>query len=337
MVFALSQIAAVVDGVVVGEVDYQVVHLANLVDASPTSLSFYTGSPKQKTLQASRAGAVIMAEQHAALFPGNKVVVVDPYLAYAQVSRLFAPKRLATGLADSARVARDTVLGANVTVGEFSSVAPQARLGDNVWLGNGVHLGRGACIGDDCVIEDRVVITASCRLGERCHISPGVVIGSSGFGYAPTPARWEKIEQLGSVCLGDDVDVGANTTIDRGALGNTVIENGVKIDNQIQIAHNVHIGEHSILAGCVAIAGSSHIGKRCQLGGRAAILGHLHIADDVTIFANSTVTKSIRTAGEYGSLVSVQPMAKWRKNLALLHQLEQLAQQLKQLRTPPRT
>ena len=182
------------------------------------------------------------------------------------------------------------------------------------------------------IIEDNVVICSGTRIGENCFLSPGVVLGASGFGYASDGPRWQKIEQLGIVVIGNNVDIGANTTIDRGALDNTVIGDGVKLDNQIQIAHNVTIGEHTIIAGCVGIAGSAKIGKRCKLGGRVAVLGHLELADDVTIMANSMVISSIKESGEYASAIGVQPIKKWLKTAALIRSLDKLTEKVKTLK-----
>ncbi len=320
----LERIAGMVDGVVLGDPKYRVDSIKSLEKATARSITFLSDSKLKGHLSDCTAGAVLISPQDAALFSGNRVVVADPYLAYARISRLFRPARSGNGQAAEAWVSDTASVDNSVVIGKFSTIDDQVKLYSDVVIGHSVHIGAGVVIGQGSVIEDQVVIQSGCRVGKRCHISSGVVIGASGFGYAPSAGRWEKIEQLGEVRIGDDVDVGANTTIDRGALGHTIVENGVKLDNQIQIAHNVCIGENTIMAGCSAVAGSTRIGRRCKIGGRVSILGHLEIADDVTIMANSLVAKSVCDAGEYASMISVQPVRQWRKNLAIIRQLDKL-------------
>ncbi len=332
----LGRIAEVVDGVVLGDPEHRVDSISSLEKATARAITFFSDPKLKRHLPACTAGAVLISPQDADLFSGNRVVVADPYLAYARISGLFRPTRSRSGQKSvpSAWVADTASVDDSVVVGQFSTIDDQVKLGKGVVIGNSVHIGAGVVIGQDSVIEDQVVVGAGCLIGKRCHISSGAVIGASGFGYAPSADRWEKIEQLGAVRIGDDVDVGANTTIDRGALGYTIIENGVKLDNQIQIAHNVCIGENTIMAGCSAVAGSARIGRRCKIGGRVSILGHLEIVDDVTVMANSLVANSIRDAGEYASMITVQPVRKWRKNLAIIRQLDKLMHRRARLEKP---
>ncbi len=332
----LGRIAQAADGVVLGDPQYRVDSIRSPEQATATSITFFSDPKLKRHLSACAAGAVLISPQDVHLFPGNRVVVADPYLAYARISGLFRPacSRNRQRVDPSSRVADTVSFDGSVTIGPFSTIDDGVKLAKGVVIGNSVHIGAGVVIGQDSQIEDQVVIHAGCLIGKRCHISPGAVIGASGFGYAPSAGSWQKIEQLGAVRIGDDVDVGANTTIDRGALDHTVIENGVKLDNQIQIAHNVYIGENTIMAGCSAVAGSARIGKRCKIGGRVSILGHLEIVDDVTIMANSTVAKSIGDSGEYASMITVQPVRQWRKNLAMIRQLDKLMRRRKQGEKP---
>ncbi len=322
----LGRIAEVVDGVVLGDSKHRVDSVKSLEKATDRSITFFSNPKLKRHLSVCTAGAVLISPQHADLFSGNRVVVTDPYLAYARISGLFKPARSRNmqKVDSSTWVAETASIDNSVVIGKCSTIDDQVKLAKGVVVGNCVNIGAGVVIEQESVIEDQVVIQAGCRVGKRCHISSGAVIGASGFGYAPSADRWEKIEQLGAVRIGDDVDVGANTTIDRGTLEYTIIENGVKLDNQIQIAHNASVGENTIMAGCCAVAGSTRIGRRCKIGGRVSILGHLEIADDVTIMANSMVAKSIRDAGEYASMITVQPVKQWRKNLAIIRQLDKL-------------
>ena len=277
------------------------------------------------------AGALVLAREESGRFPGHRILVEDPYLAYARISPCFRPVRSRgpDGLSPRAQVAEDAEVAEDVRIGHFSSIGSGARIGAGVVIGNGVHIGNDACIGEGTEIGDNVVVESRCEVGRGCRISPGAIIGASGFGYAPDGHRWQRIEQLGRVIIGDDVDIGASTTIDRGAMDDTVIGDGVKLDNQIHIAHNVHIGEHSIFAGCAAVAGSARIGKRCKIGGRGSIIGHLEIADDVTVMTESIVTSSIREAGEYGFMVPAQPAAVWRRNVSALRKLDSTLKKIK--------
>ena len=327
---ALSRIAQVTGGTVHGESDFELSSLKSLELATPDSLSFCVNPLKDSRFSTSRAGAMILAPQYADMFKGNSVLVADPYLGYAKCSSLFKSEnpQVISEVHPSVVLSDSASLGDDVSIGAFSSIAEGARIGSGVFVGNNVHVGRNVEIGSDTILENQVVITPGCKIGARCTLSPGVVVGSSGFGYAPDGDGWQKIEQLGSVIIGDDVDIGANTTIDRGALGNTVIHSGVKIDNLVQIAHNVEIGENTAIAGCVGIAGSAKIGRRCKIAGRAAIMGHLEIVDDVTILVNSMVTRSILDKGEYGSMIPVQLIQDWKKNVAVIHRLDKLARKV---------
>lgn len=318
---SLHRIAKIVDGEVHGDGSFEVHSLMSFDRAGSNALTFCVDANKNHSGQ-TQAGAILVSPRNAELFSVNRIVVEDPYLAYARVSGLFKRSGSSAVIASSARVPDTASIGERVSIGEYSVLGSGCSIGDDVVIGSGVQIGDDVSVGDGCIVEHNTVILDRSQLGKRCFVSPGVVIGSSGFGYAPAGERWQRIEQLGRVLIGDDVDIGANTTIDRGALDDTVIANGVKLDNLIQVAHNVQIGEHTAIAGCSGIAGSTVIGKRCKIGGRAAILGHLSITDDVTLLVNSLVTSSILEPGEYASMVPVQPSGQWRKNLAILRRLE---------------
>lgn len=300
----------------------QIQRVARLSQAGSGDISFLANAHYQCELSQTQASAVILDAEHAAECPVPSLVVADPYLAYAKVARLLSPLPiLKPGIHPSA------VVDPSATIDPGARVEAQVFIGKNVRISAGASLGPGCVIGDDCVIgEDsqllaRVVLGEGVCLGARNLIQPGAVIGSDGFGFARDQGRWLRIPQVGSVSIGDDVEVGANTTIDRGALEDTVIEEGVIIDNQVQIAHNVHVGAHTAIAGCVGIAGSAHIGRHCAIGGGAGILGHLQIVDGVTITAMTLVTRSITTKGVYSSGVPHAPTRLWNKQLASLRRL----------------
>ncbi len=326
----LSRLARAIHGRVVGDGTFEAKTLSSLENAASDSLAFYADSKQQGALQTTAAGALLLRAEHADLFAGPKVIVADPYLAYARASALFASAGDAPGgVHASAIIAAGASLHADVTVGPYSVIGENTRVERGVVIGSHVSIGDDCVIGRHSVVDSGVHIYARTTIGARCRLACGVVLGASGFGYAENDGEWVRIEQLGGVVIGDDVDIGANTTIDRGALDDTVIGNGVKLDNHIQIAHNVRVGDHTIMAGCVAVAGSATIGKRCRLGGRAAILGHLEIADDVRVNADSFVAGSITEAGAYSSMLPAQPAARWRKIVAHVHRLEHLAKKLK--------
>ncbi len=330
---SLGRIAEIVGGVVHGDGNYEVTLISSLEQAGRDSISFFGDQKKKQQLEFSQAGAVLIRAEHENLFRGNKIVVKDPNLAHARISRYFKryPLDQRVGVDNTAIVAAGVSISDNVCIGYYSTVGEGAKLGRRVVVGNGVSVGEEVWIDDDTVIEDRVVISAGCRIGKRCFISPGAVIGSSGFGYVPNREKWEKVEQLGSVRIGNDVDIGANTAIDRGTLENTVIGDGVKIDNHVHIAHNVQIGDNTIMAAFVGISGSVRIGQRCKFGGQAGIVGHLDIVDDVTVLGRSVISKSITNPGEYSSLISAQPAQQWRKNLAIIRRLDKLVEKVKTL------
>ena len=265
---------------------------------------------------------------------GTCIVVSDPYFYFARLTQIWKRHHdtaRATGIHPSAYVDPSASLGEGVFVGAFACIGAGAMIAKNAHIGEHGVIGQNAAVGAGSRLSARVTLGDGCLIGERCIVHSGVVIGADGFGFAPHDGRWEKIEQLAHVRIGDDVEIGANTCIDRGALQDTVIEDGVKLDNLIQIGHNVRIGAHSALAGCVGVAGSASVGAHCTIGGGAIVLGHLTLADHVHISAASVVTRSILKAGNYTGLFPIDDNAVWEKNAATLKQLHTLRDRLRLL------
>jgi UDP-3-O-[3-hydroxymyristoyl] glucosamine N-acyltransferase len=316
----LGDITDELGGTLHGDPDGLIAGLAPLESAGPDQLSFLSNPRYQPQLAASQAACVIVgpAMQAAALARGAAIVADDPYLYFARLTQLWKRR----------------VLGGGFQPGIHSSavVDPQAVVDPTARIGALCVVERGARIGAHTELKSRVTISEGCTIGERCLLHPGVVIGADGFGIAPTRAgAWEKIEQLGAVRIGNDVEIGANTCIDRGALADTVIEDGVKLDNLIQIGHNVHVGAHTAMAGCVAVAGSARIGAHCTIGGKSGVVGHLSIADHVHISAMSLVSRSIHKPGQYTGVFPLDDNASWEKNAATLRQLHTLRDRIKAL------
>jgi UDP-3-O-[3-hydroxymyristoyl] glucosamine N-acyltransferase len=318
MALALGSIVDALGGELHGDPGISVEGLAPLATADASQISFLSNPKLQSQLATSRAACVIVgpAAVPDAVARGACIVADNPYLYYARLTQLW--KR-----AHSPRIEG----GLHPT----AVVDPQAVVDPTAWIGPLCVVERGARIGAGTVLKSRVTIGERCIVGERCTFEAGAVIGSDGFGFAPNAGRWEKIEQLGAVRIGDDVDVGANTCIDRGALGDTVIEDGVKLDNLIQIAHNVRIGRHSAMAACSAIAGSTTVGEHCTIGGAASIVGHITIADHVHIGGCAAVTNHIKKAGAYGGIFPLDEYGKWEKAAATLRQLPSLRERLRAL------
>ncbi|MDB5955720.1 UDP-3-O-(3-hydroxymyristoyl)glucosamine N-acyltransferase [Ramlibacter sp.] len=319
MSLQLGEIVAALGGELHGDPQLRMAGVAPLESAQPDQLSFLSNPKYRQQLDASRAGCVIVgpAMREPALVRGACIVADDPYLYFARLTQLWKRSHArASGPAihPTAVIDADAVIGAGVRIGAHCVVE------------------RGARIGEGTVLKSRVTISEDCVLGARCIVHPGVVIGADGFGFAPAPGgRYEKIEQLGAVRIGDDVEIGANTCIDRGALADTVIEDGVKLDNQIQVGHNCRIGRHTVVSGCTGIAGSATIGAHCMIGGAAMILGHLTIADGVHISAGSFVARSIAKPGLYTGIFPIDDNAAWEKNAATLKQLHTLRDRIKAL------
>lgn len=327
--FSLSYLADKINARVEGDGELAVSGLATLQNAGGTELSFLANPAYEKYLSDTEAGAVILTEAAAAAYSGNKLIHDNPYQAYAELSHLWAfsssKKVDSTQIHPSAHVDGSASLGQGVRVGPGVVIEPGVVIADNVQLGANVYVGEESRVGEGTLIYANVSIYHGVTIGAACILHSGVVIGSDGFGFSPGPKGWTKIEQLGGVVIGKNVEIGANTTIDRGALDNTKIGNGVILDNQIQIAHNVVIGDGCAIAACSAIAGSTTLGKNVIVGGASGIAGHLHITDGVHITAMTMVIKSLNEPGVYSSGTGVQPNAKWRKSIARLRQLDKMA------------
>ncbi len=332
MSYTLAEIAARVGGRVLGDSGVRISQINTLERADSSQISFLTNSKYHAQLATTNAGAVILGEADADATGLPRIISLNPYAYFAKVSALLNPFPEAT-----AGVHASAVVGEGAQIDPSASIAAMAVVGRGVVIGAHSVIGEGCVIGDNVVIGrnarlyPRVVIYHGCVIGDNLIAHAGVVIGADGFGIAMDEGRWIKIPQIGRVVIGDEVEIGANTTIDRGALDDTVIEDGVKLDNQIQIAHNVRIGAHTAIAGCVGIAGSTTVGKYCQIGGSAGILGHLKIADSVVIAAFSLIGKSIREAGSYAAIFPFSKTDDWRKNAVHLRHLDEMAQRIKRL------
>lgn len=303
--------------------------VATLASAGPGSLGFLANPKYRNQLADTRAGVVVMREADAAGFPGTALLAADPYAAFARISALFEPRPVREpGVHPTAVVDASATVDPSAHLGPHVSVGPRSRIGANAVLGPGCTIGEECEVGDDCELVARVTLVARVRLGRRVRIHPGAVLGADGFGLAMEGGRWLKVPQLGGVLVGDDCEIGANTTIDRGALEDTVLEDDVRLDNQIQVGHNVRIGAHTAMAGCSAVAGSARIGRYCLIGGAAGVLGHLEICDRVVVTAMSLVTHSIREPGEYSSGTPLMDNRSWRRSAARFKQLDTLARRV---------
>lgn len=330
--YRLSELAERVGARLIGDGSLLVRSLATLEDAAPDQLSFFANPRYLKQLRASRAGAVLVQDKMSDEVPCAAIVVADPYLAYAQLSQLFDWRdQPVSGISPtavvhpSASIDPTAEISAQVVIGERAIIEADAYIGPNTVVGRDCRIGAGSRL------EAGVVLYPDVWLGERVIVHGGSVLGADGFGFARHQQRWVKIYQSGGVRIGDDVEIGAGVTIDRGALSPTRIERGVKLDNQIQIAHNVVIGEDSAIAGCTGIAGSTRIGKRCTLAGMVGVTGHLQIADDTHITAMSLVSKSIDTPGAYSSGTGLEPHQQWKRNVVRFRQLDELAKRVRSL------
>jgi len=328
----LDEIVVALGGELFGDGSTCIRRVATLQSAGPGDIAFLSQKRYRPLLRSTRASALILAssEKDATTLP--RIICEDPYLYFAQVSQLFSPAEQVTpGIHPSAVVEAGAIIDPAAQIGAGAYVGHMARIGRHTVVGPGCFIGDDVVVGDNGRLHANVSIYHRCLLGSRAIIHSGVVIGADGFGMALKDGVWVKIPQTGRVIIGDDVEIGANTTIDRGALDDTVIEDGVKLDNQIQIGHNVRIGAHSALAGCVGIAGSARIGRRCTLGGGAIVLGHLEIADDVHVSAASLITKSIPKAGRYAGAYPFGEHRKWMRSAAALRHLDELVKRVEVL------
>jgi len=311
--------------------------VATLANAGPAQLSFLSNPRYRAQLATSHAGVVVMRADDAGEYAGTALVAKDPYVAFAKIAALFdPPPPLRPGVHASAVVDPSASVDPQAQVDAFCSIGARARIGAGAVVGPGCVVGDDCEVGEGCVLVARVTLVRRVRLGRRVLVHPGAVLGADGFGLAMDDGHWIKVPQQGGVVVGDDCEIGANTTIDRGAIEDTVLGEDVRLDNQIQIGHNVRIGAHTAMAGCAAVAGSATIGRHCLVGGAAGILGHLEVCDRAVITAMSLVTHSIREPGEYSSGTPLMPNREWRRNAARFRQLDTLARRVNALGKAPR-
>ncbi len=318
MALRLGQIIESLGGRLMGDPQHLIQKLAPLDTAQADALSFLSHPKYQSQLATTQAGCVIVSPAVAeATQVGRALIVTDnPYHYFARLTQLWR---------QHTRSNDEPLVHASAVIHPTAQIAPSARIGPLCVIERGAHVGANTWL------KSNVTLGEDCRIGERCIVHAGVVIGADGFGFAQFEGRWEKIEQLGAVRVGNDVEIGANTCIDRGALDDTVIEDGVKLDNLVQIGHNVHVGAHTAMAGCAGVAGSARIGANCTVGGGAVVLGHLQLADGVHISAASVVMRSIRQPGQYSGVFPIDDNASWEKNAATLRQLHRLRDRIKSL------
>lgn len=315
-----------------GDGSREITGLATLSRAGPGDLTFLANSRYRDHLATTRAGAVILAAEAVEDCPSTSLIAEDPYLAWATAAELFyPPPRFEPGIHATASVARDAEIADSVSIAACAVVGSGCRVDGGARIGPGCVLEDGVEIGENAHLVAQVFLGRDVRLGRRVLVHPGAVIGADGFGLAMDGGRWRKVPQMGSVVIGDDCEIGANTTIDRGAVDDTVLEEDVRLDNQVQIAHNVVIGAHTAVAGCAGIAGSTRIGQYCMIAGASGIAGHLEICDRVVVTAMSTVLSSISEPGEYGSGIPARPQRAWQRLLVRLKALDELTRRLKAL------
>lgn len=330
--YSLSDIASTIGAVVRGDGDTLVSGLNTLQDAGPGELAFLANQTYRHLLADTNATAVILHENELSGYSGNALVMGNPYLGYALASSLFNDAPVPDAgihhtavVAETAKIAETACIGPNAVVGEHVVIGEHSRVGSCAVIGD------TTMIGNHCLIAANVTIYHGVSIGDYVTIHSSTVIGADGFGFAHHQGRWQKIYQLGGVVIGDRVEIGACTTIDRGALGDTVIEDGVILDNHVQIAHNVHIGENTAMAGCSGISGSTTVGKNCIFAGQSGVVGHVSICDGVQLTGGTIVTKSLDKPGSYSSGTAFSATREWRKNAVRFNQLDDLAQRIKQL------
>lgn len=332
MSITLGELAERFDCLVEGDPETVIERVGTLDGAGPRAIAFLANPHYRPILETTRAAAVILGPGDVERCPVAALVHPNPYLVYARIARLVHPEvGPEPGISKHAAVDENADVSDDAAVGPFASIESGAVVGRRSVIGPGCTIGAGAVIGEDVHLVARVSICANVRIGDRAIIQPGVVIGGDGFGIASDDGQWVKVPQLGSVMLGDDVEVGANTTIDRGTIEDTVIGNGVKLDNQIQVGHNVVVGDHTVIAGCVGISGSTVIGKRCMVAGQVGIAGHLEIADDVVITGQTVVGRSITKSGVYSGALAMEESGLWRRNAARFRKLDDMARRLRRL------
>jgi len=331
-VYTLRELADIIGAELLGEADCRIDAIASLNHAKPGTISFLSNRQFRDQLGITKASAVIISQADRADLRTNGLITDEPYVAYAKVATLLHPfVNQQSGVHASAVVDDDAQVDPTAWIGPCAVVGKGARIGANCHVGPGCFVGEEVSIGADSLLVANVTIFHKTQIGERAIIHPGAVAGSDGFGLANDHGKWIKIPQIGRLVIGNDVEIGANTTIDRGAIEDTVLEDGVKIDNLVQIAHNVRIGAHTVMAAQVGIAGSTKIGKYCAFGGQVGIAGHIEVTDHVTITGRGMVVNSITEPGTYSSGIPLDTNIRWRKNVARFRQLDDLAKTVNRL------
>jgi UDP-3-O-[3-hydroxymyristoyl] glucosamine N-acyltransferase len=332
MLISLGDLAAAVGCELIGDPDATVNDVASLTNASADSLSFLSSAAYSSQLSSTKAAAVVLRAADADACPVAAFVSDNPYATYARMAALVCPEPVlrpgvhsSASIADTAKVATSAHIAAAVVIGQRTII------GENTVVGPGTVIGPDCVVGDDCRFVANVSVVKDVSIGARGIFHPGVVIGSDGFGNAMTPHGWVKVPQVGGVRIGDDVEIGANTTVDCGAIGDTVIEDGVRIDNLCMIAHNVHVGEHTAMAALTGIAGSTRIGKRCMFAGASGAVGHITICDDVVVAAKTFLTKDVTEPGTYAASFPADNARSWAKQLARFRRLGKLIERVKKL------
>ncbi len=315
-----------------GDPAIEVDSVGTLQNAGPRAITFLANPKYRRQLAATRAAAVILDARSAASCPVPALIAANPYATYARIAALLHPEvGWPPGVDAGARIAEGARIAASASIAPAVVIEAQVRIGERARIGPGCVVMRGSVIGDDSRLSANVTVCHGVSIGARVLIHPGAVLGADGFGLAPERGAWVKVPQVGSVRIGDDVEIGANTTIDRGAIDDTVIEDGVKLDNQIQIGHNVRVGAHTAIAGCTGVSGSTIIGQRCMIGGMVGFAGHLTICDDVIVTGLTLVSRSIRKPGVYSSGLPADEARRWRRNAVRLRHLDELAKQVESL------
>jgi len=330
--FRLGELVKRLGGELIGDADVRIHQVATLESAGPTDITFLTQSRFLPQLGRTQAGAVILGPETRDASGLPRIISANPYAYFASVSALLNPPAVVEpGIHESAVVDKSARVAASASIGACAVIGRHAEIADHAIVGPGCFIGEAASIGTGSRLHANVAVYHDCRIGARCIVHAGAVVGSDGFGIAKEDGVWKKIPQIGRALIGDDVEIGANTTIDRGALDDTVIEDGVKLDNQIHIAHNVRIGAHTAIAACVGIAGSAKIGRNCALGGASMIYGHITLADNVNVSAGTLIMKSLEKPGTYTGVYPFSSHQRWLRNAAHLRQLDDLAKRVREL------
>jgi len=330
--YSLEKLAAAVDGHVVGDPGIEVDSVNTLIDAGAGQITFYTSHKYKNELKATRAAAVILADPDQDDCPVAAIVVKNPHPAFARIAGLLhPPPHVQPGIHPDAVIGADCDIDASAWIGPHVTIADGVRVGAGTWIGPGCVIGERTVIGKDCRLWSNVTVMHECVLGDRVLVHSGAVIGCDGFGQADDQGRWVKIPQLGRAIIHDDVEIGANATIDRGAIRDTVIGEGARLDNLVHVAHNVQVGAHTLIAALSGIAGSTVIGEHCMFGGTVGVSGHITITDNVVVAGAAAVRQSIHEPGAYASGGPLEPLQAWTRNHLRMRQLNDMAKQLKQL------